>query len=103
MISLELARQMRGAHTLSGDRNQCGECGLLFVSAWAYARHRTGLTMATRRCLSPAEMRDRGLTLDRDGFWMTYRLSVEELEQAEQADMQHARDAAGLGAAGEPA
>lgn len=54
---------------LSGDRNQCPGCGLLFNSTAAFDKHRTGKHGIDRRCMTPAEMVADGMVIRDDGFW----------------------------------
>ncbi|WP_157697686.1 hypothetical protein [Caballeronia calidae] len=42
MLSIEQAREMRQGVSLSGDRNQCAECGELFNSVYSFEKDRTG-------------------------------------------------------------
>ena len=55
--------------SLSGDRNQCTGCDLLFNSSFAFDKHRTGKHGIYRRCLSVAEMEELGMFVGADGFW----------------------------------
>jgi hypothetical protein len=62
---------------LTGDRCRCsgppyGGCGEYFNSTKAFDRHRTGAyALAQRRCLSPDEMRAKGMAKNAAGFWVT--------------------------------
>ncbi|AUT62894.1 hypothetical protein C2L65_25315 [Paraburkholderia terrae] len=61
---------MRAGVILSGDRNQCAECGLLFASTPVFYRHRVGSADdGSRRCLTAAEMPRAGIEQDDNGFW----------------------------------
>ena len=77
MLSIEQARQVRQGVSLSGDRNQCGECGLLFNSVRAFDKHRTGTYGVERRCMTPPEMQLHGMAKNQHGFWVTERLTAE--------------------------
>ena len=61
---------MKSKLTLRGDRNQCPTCGLLFNSSNAFDKHRTGSHGVDRRCLTVPEMEDKGMVLNKDGFWV---------------------------------
>jgi hypothetical protein len=85
MISMEQARVMRHGIALSGDRNQCGECGQLFNSTHAFEKHRTGSIGAPdpadmRRCMSVEEMKARGMDRNEAGFWVSARMPEIERE-----------------------
>jgi hypothetical protein len=59
---------------LSGDRSRCPACGLLFTSSHAFGKHRVGAYAPlnkpdTRRCLTEAELRERGWSPNECGFW----------------------------------
>jgi hypothetical protein len=59
---------------LRGDRNQCCGCGEYFNSTAAFDKHRTGdFTDPTnpRRCLELTSMYAKGMSRNRDGFWVT--------------------------------
>ena len=86
MLTMEQARALRAGKRLSGDRNQCACCGLLFNSSAAFDKHRSGTygtgsgLPAVRRCLSQPEMVDIGMALNQAGFWVTHRLTAEGME-----------------------
>ncbi|SAK63490.1 hypothetical protein AWB80_02872 [Caballeronia pedi] len=87
MLTMQQARDMRQGITLSGDRNQCSECGLLFNSSGAFDKHRTGRIGVyegpeARRCLSPSEMRLTGMAVNPAGFWVKALMTEEERERA---------------------
>ncbi|MDR5757890.1 hypothetical protein [Caballeronia sp. LZ035] len=90
MLTMEQARVMRGDKRLSGDRNQCAGCGLLFNSTRAFDKHRAGSygtgdgLPAARRCLSREEMEQSGMALNAQGFWVTERQPEAYLNQLEQ-------------------
>ncbi|WP_250532419.1 hypothetical protein [Caballeronia sp. ATUFL_F1_KS39] len=80
MLTMEQAREMRQGATLTGDRNQCCECGELFNSNRAFDRHRTGTYGVrqgpdARRCLSHSEMRLLGMTKNSAGFWIASQMA----------------------------
>lgn len=55
---------------LSGRRNQCPTCGLLFNSMTAFDKHRTGkFGVQSRRCLTTEEMAGVGMFAGEDGYW----------------------------------
>lgn len=89
MITMQQAREMRKDAILSGDRNQCGECGQLFNSTFAFEYHRTGKhgtaenPESTRRCLSIEEMKGVGMARNEAGFWVSARMSDEAREAKE--------------------
>src|SRR6202020_1599788 len=58
--------------TLRGDHGQCAACREYFNSTYAFDAHRTGrYTPMERRCLSPDEMRSKGMSLSSTGFWIS--------------------------------
>jgi hypothetical protein len=64
---------------LTGSRCLCRGCGEYFNSVGAFDCHRTGRHVpinqpSQRRCLTVAEMRDKGWLLNDAGFWITGRL-----------------------------
>jgi hypothetical protein len=64
--------------TLRGDRNCCPGCGELFNSTHAFELHRTGThnRPRARRCLTPDEMRAKGMAQRGDKFWISeFRVS----------------------------
>jgi len=54
---------------LTGKRCLCRGCGERFNSVKSFDRHRVDRTEG-RRCLLPSEMRQRGMKLNRQGFWL---------------------------------
>jgi len=66
---------------LRGDHCQCSGtpyagCGEYFNSTAAFDKHRTGAYLPNqRRCLSPDEMRIKGMAQTATGFWITRRKS----------------------------
>jgi hypothetical protein len=60
------------SRTLRGDHCQCPACGEYFNSTRAFDKHRTGTyTPMQRRCLSPDEMRAKGMLVSARGWWLT--------------------------------
>lgn len=55
---------------LRGNRNQCSGCKQYFNSNGAFDKHRTGRHGINRRCRTPEEMREIGMILRPDGFWI---------------------------------
>lgn len=57
---------------LSGDRNQCPTCQEYFNSSSSFDYHRVGgySPLNTRTCLTPSEMTSRGMSKNKDGFWI---------------------------------
>jgi len=58
------------APRLTGSRCLCRGCGEYFNSVKSFDRHRIDYPDG-RRCLSSDEMHQRGMTLNRQGFWIT--------------------------------
>lgn len=57
--------------TLRGDHNQCAGCSEFFNSSRAFEKHRAGEHEGgQRRCLTPDEMRERGMALNSSGWWV---------------------------------
>lgn len=65
--------------TLSGDRNQCPGCSEYFNSTFAFDKHRTGEFGISRRCMSNAEMKAKGMSQGVDGFWISKRMPAEAI------------------------
>jgi hypothetical protein len=61
---------IHGTPILRGDHCRCSACGSHFNSTKAFDRHRAG-DYSDRRCLSAAEMRMRGMTINSGGWWIT--------------------------------
>ena len=60
---------------LSGQRNQCRGCDQYFNSNTAFDKHRTGdHHHGTRRCRTKEEMLGIGMSLNKDGFWITEKM-----------------------------
>ena len=55
---------------LTGDRNQCRMCGEAFNSTSAFDKHRVGEFGVDRRCRTAVEMREIGMVLRDNGFWV---------------------------------
>lgn len=56
---------------LSGQRNQCQGCKEYFNSNFAFDKHRTGKHGHGRRCMTPDEMRAKGMLMNQAGFWVS--------------------------------
>jgi hypothetical protein len=58
--------------------SQCGGCGLTFVSVEAFEAHRSGSHIQrSRRCLTPQEMRAKGMAYNECGAWrMPVRVGI---------------------------
>jgi hypothetical protein len=66
------------ARVLVGNRCQCPSCGDWFNSTSTFDRHRIGpfetaQSAGARRCLTVAEMIDRGWSRNEAGFWIERR------------------------------
>ena len=57
-------------------RSQCPCCKHTFANKKALVTHRVGSLTRKRRCLSPREMRMRGLTQGEQGSWIMPPLRV---------------------------
>jgi hypothetical protein len=62
--------------TLTGDHNQCPGCGELFNSTYSFDLHRFGehgvyVGEVRRRCLTVAEMEAKGMTKNKNGWWIS--------------------------------
>lgn len=55
---------------LKGNRCQCQGCYEYFNSVYAFDLHRTG-PYTDRKCLTPEEMGDLGMSLNGSGFWIS--------------------------------
>ncbi len=54
------------------DKCKCSRCGEYFNSTHAFSKHRvSGFQPVTRTCLTPAEMRGKGWSINRTGHWVT--------------------------------
>lgn len=57
---------------ISGDRNQCAGCGEYFNSSFSFDKHRAGEhTDNGRYCLTPEQMRAKGMDKNAAGFWIS--------------------------------
>jgi hypothetical protein len=70
---------------LSGDRNQCQGCKAYFNSVKAFDKHRTGKHGVDRRCLTEDEMLGKGMSVNKDGFWITKAMPVALVQQREKS------------------
>lgn len=66
---------MRHAEVMADERLrpgtrfcQCGACGAYFTNDGNFLKHRTG-DADHRRCLTPAQLRHKGLLLNDRGYW----------------------------------
>jgi hypothetical protein len=80
----------RPLRVLTGDRNQCPACDEFFNSTAAFEKHRvgtygTGTTLHARRCLTPDEMRARGMDQNASGWWVTERMSTGDIADRDAA------------------
>ena len=66
---------------LSSDRNQCQGCKAYFNSTYAFDKHRTGKHGHDRRCLTEAEMLEKGMSVNKDGFWITKAMPVAAIDK----------------------
>lgn len=76
------------AVNLSGDRNQCRGCGEFFNSTFAFDKHRTGDFGKNRRCLTPDEMRAKGMSKNAAGFWISAAMPAELMNHDQPGSMQ---------------
>lgn len=57
---------------LRGSRNQCPTCHDYFNSNFVFDKHRIGKPDGlNRRCRTPEEMLQLGMSLNKDGFWIS--------------------------------
>jgi len=66
---------------LANDRNQCQSCKGYFNSVTAFDKHRKGKHGVDRRCLNEEEMLGLGMSLNKDGFWITKAMPVAVFEK----------------------
>lgn len=74
---------------LTGMRNQCQGCKQYFNSNHAFDKHRVGKHCSGRRCLTPEEMLERGMSLNSANFWITEKRDAKhfmDLRETEQPD-----------------
>lgn len=55
---------------LTGDQNQCCQCGDWFNSSSSFAAHRRGDFENMRKCLDTSEMIGKGMVRNADYWWM---------------------------------
>ena len=55
---------------LRGDHCACSVCNERFNSTAAFDKHRTGDWQA-RRCMTPEQMRSKGMAISATGWWVT--------------------------------
>lgn len=70
--------------TLRGERNQCQGCKEYLNSNSAFDKHRVGEFGKDRLCRTPDEMTSLGMSLNRDGFWITKPMTVSALSNLSQ-------------------
>jgi len=63
----------RLVNKLSGQRCLCRTCGKKFNSTAAFDKHRSG-SISERRCLTSREMRERRMSLNARGYWITSKM-----------------------------
>lgn len=56
---------------LGQQRNQCQGCKEYFNSNFAFDKHRIGEHGVNRRCRTPQEMIELGMSKNHDGFWIS--------------------------------
>lgn len=62
-----------------GERaNQCPTCHLFFFSVNAFDKHRTGDHGVNRRCRTPEEMLEKGMCLNKYGYWISEKMTEEK-------------------------
>jgi hypothetical protein len=77
---------------LNGARNQCPTCREYFNSNGAFDKHRTGPHGVYRRCRTPEEMQEKGMSLRKDGFWIADSMSADlvAIHEERKNENQHA-------------
>ena len=60
--------------TLTGQHNQCAACHEYFNSNAAFDKHRIGEFGLNRRCATVEEMRNKGMSLNATGWWVTEKM-----------------------------
>jgi len=58
-------------YRLTASRCLCRGCSEYFNSVYAFDRHRIWASPTVQRCLTPAEMVQKGMTNNASGFWIT--------------------------------
>ena len=75
---------------LTGDHNKCPGCGKYFKSTHAFDKHRTGEHKNNqRRCLTEDEMLEKGMVLNKNGWWVGSAMS-DSVVNARCESMEHA-------------
>jgi hypothetical protein len=65
---------------LTGQQSLCRACNQLFASTYSFDCHRAGTYRPlTRKCLTHAEMRAKGMTVNRFGFWVSEARKYERI------------------------
>ena len=72
---------------LTNDRNQCQGCKTYFNSTKAFDKHRRGEHGHDRRCLTEAEMLAKGMSVNKDGFWVTKAMPVSVRDKKRAGDV----------------
>jgi hypothetical protein len=72
---------------LSGDRNQCQGCKHYFNSTLAFDKHRRGEYGHNRRCLTSEEMTEKGMSVNKDGYWITKAMPVAVLDKKQSSQI----------------
>ena len=68
---------------LVGNRNECGTCKQRFNSNKPFIWHRIGKFGVDRRCMTTEEMLAAGMSLNKDGFWITEKMPQQLKEHYE--------------------
>lgn len=71
---------------LRGDKNQCQGCNQYFNSIKAFDKHRTGKHGVDRRCMTPLEMTEAGMSVNSSGFWITQKKTDEVIGRLHHED-----------------
>lgn len=71
---------------LTGQRNQCRGCNEYFNSNYAFDKHRSGQHGHDRRCLTPNEMKAKGMSLNKSGFWITASMTTADIFSEKEND-----------------
>jgi len=86
-LTLNQSQSDQQTFRLTGDRNQCPGCGYYFNSIKAFDRHRTGKHGVDRRCRTVEEMIQRGMLVNKDGFWVTEKMDKEYEQRKKDAKL----------------
>ena len=76
---------------LKGQKNQCQVCKEYFNSNYAFSKHRVGayekhkkngvVVPNSRRCASPSEMGEAGMSLSVTGWWIASKMKNDYLSE----------------------